>query len=54
VSDPYEPPAAPDLTIKTTEEEPLDSACKVIEKLEFYGYLKPPVEAEEHVELSEM
>jgi adenylylsulfate kinase len=54
VSDPYEEPAAPDLTIKSAEEAPLDSACKVIEKLEFYGYLKPPVETEERVELSEM
>jgi adenylylsulfate kinase len=54
VSDPYEPPAAPDLTIKSAEEAPLDSACKVIEKLEFYGYLKPPVETEERVELAEM
>jgi adenylylsulfate kinase len=53
VSDPYEPPAAPDLTIKTNEEEPQESARKVIEKLEFYGYLKPPVGTEVHVELSE-
>jgi adenylylsulfate kinase len=53
VSDPYEPPAAPDLTLKTDEEEPLDSALKVLEKLEFYGYVKPPVEIEEHAELSE-
>jgi hypothetical protein len=42
VSDPYEPPAAPDLTIKTNEEEPQESARKVIEKLGFYDYLKPP------------
>jgi adenylylsulfate kinase len=41
VSDPYEPPAAPDLTLKTDEEEPLDSALKVLEKLEFYGYVPP-------------
>lgn len=39
ISDPYEPPASPDLTLKTAEEEPLDSACRVLEKLEFYGYL---------------
>jgi len=44
VSDPYEPPAAPDLTIKTAEEEPLDSARKVVEKLEFFGYLQPSAE----------
>jgi adenylylsulfate kinase len=52
VSDPYEPPAAPDLTLKTDEEEPLDSACKVLEKLEFYGYARPAAEIEEHAELS--
>ena len=41
VSDPYEPPAAPDLVLKTNEEEPEESARKVIEKLEFFGYLDP-------------
>lgn len=41
VSDPYEAPAAPDLVLKTNEEEPEDSAKKVIEKLEFFGYLDP-------------
>jgi len=44
VSDPYEPPAAPDLTIKSAEEEPHESARKVIEKLEFFGYLQPSTE----------
>ena len=39
VSDPYEPPAAPDLVLKTDEEEPQESARRVIEKLEFFGYL---------------
>src|SRR5215207_9734329 len=39
VSDPYEPPAAPDLVLKTDEEEPQESARKVVEKLEFFGYL---------------
>ena len=39
VSDPYEAPAAPDLILKTDEEEPEDSAKQVIEKLEFFGYL---------------
>ena len=39
VSDPYEPPAAPDLVLKTDEETPEESARKVIEKLEFFGYL---------------
>ncbi len=42
VSDPYEPPAAPDLILKTAEETPEESARKVIEKLEFFGYLWAP------------
>jgi adenylylsulfate kinase len=42
VSDPYEPPVAPDLVLKTDEETPAESARKVIEKLEFYGYLWSP------------
>ncbi len=46
VSDPYEPPVAPDLVLKTDEETPEESARKVIEKLEFFGYLWPR-EAEE-------
>jgi adenylylsulfate kinase len=41
VSDPYEPPAAPELTLKTNEEEPEESARKVIAKLEELGYLDP-------------
>jgi adenylylsulfate kinase len=41
VSDPYEPPNAPDLVLKTEEESPDESARKVIEKLEFFGYLWP-------------
>jgi adenylylsulfate kinase len=41
VSDPYEPPNAPDLVLKTDEESPGQSARKVIEKLEFFGYLWP-------------
>jgi adenylylsulfate kinase len=51
VSDPYEPPAAPDLHIKTDEEEPLDSALKVLEKLEFYGYVRPLADVEEYAGL---
>jgi adenylylsulfate kinase len=43
VSDPYEPPAAPELHIKTDEEEPHESARRVILKLEERGYLRPPV-----------
>ncbi len=42
VSDPYEPPAAPDLVLKTDEETPQESARKVLEKLEFFGYLLSP------------
>ncbi len=42
VSDPYEAPAAPDLVLHTDEETPKESARKVIEKLEFYGYLWSP------------
>ena len=53
VSDPYEPPDAPDLILDTDEEEPLDSACKVIEKLEFYGYLEPATEVGEYAGLFE-
>ena len=41
VSDPYEPPNAPDLILKTDEETPEESAGRVIEKLEFFGYLWP-------------
>jgi adenylylsulfate kinase len=41
VSDPYEPPAAPELHIKTNEEEPHESARRVISKLEELGYLLP-------------
>jgi adenylylsulfate kinase len=52
-SDPYEPPTAPDLVLKTDEEEPLDSACKVLEKLEFYGYVESPVEVEEYAGIFE-
>ena len=49
VSDPYEPPNAPDLVLKTDEETPEESARKVIEKLEFFGYLWPR-EAQENTE----
>ncbi len=40
VSDPYEPPSAPELTLRTNEEEPEESARKVIAKLEELGYLQ--------------
>ena len=48
VSDPYEPPAAPDLILKTDEETPEESARKVIEKLEYFGYLWSPTEDVEY------
>jgi adenylylsulfate kinase len=41
VSDPYEAPVAAELHIKTDEEEPQDSARRVIGKLEELGYLWP-------------
>src|ERR671933_647930 len=41
VSDPYEPPSAPELHIKTSEEEPHESARRVLLKLEELGYLPP-------------
>ena len=41
VSDPYEPPAAPELHIKTHEEEPHESARRVVVRLEELGYLRP-------------
>ncbi|HZB82343.1 MAG TPA: adenylyl-sulfate kinase [Rubrobacteraceae bacterium] len=44
VSDPYEPPAAPELVLRTDEEEPHGSARKVIAKLEELGYLWPAEE----------
>jgi adenylylsulfate kinase len=48
VSDPYEPPVAPDLVLKTDEETPEESARKVIEKLEFFGYLWTPSQDTEY------
>src|SRR5215210_5824200 len=41
VSDPYEAPEAPELHIKTDEEEPQESAARVIGHLEELGYLTP-------------
>ena len=41
VSDPYEPPEDPELHIKTNEEEPRESAARVIDYLEKLGYLGP-------------
>ena len=41
VSDPYEAPTTPELTLRTNEEEPEESAGRVIAKLEELGYLEP-------------
>ena len=41
VSDPYEPPTAPELHIKTNEEDPRESAARVVGLLEEKGYLQP-------------
>lgn len=41
VSDPYEPPTAPEVVLKTDEEKPEESARNVIDKLEELGYLDP-------------
>jgi adenylylsulfate kinase len=41
VSDPYEAPVAPELHIKTNEEEPAESAARVVRFLEGQGYLRP-------------
>ena len=48
VSDPYEAPVAPELHIKTDEEDAQESARKVIGYLEELGYLRP-VEALDRV-----
>jgi adenylylsulfate kinase len=48
VSDPYELPAAPDLILKTDQEEPRESARKVVEKLEYFGYLWAPTDNTEY------
>jgi adenylylsulfate kinase len=40
VSDPYEAPSAPELHIRTDQEEPHESARRVIAKLEEFGYLR--------------
>ncbi len=47
VSDPYEPPSAPELTLRTDEEEPEESARKVIAKLEELGYLQTAEELDQ-------
>ena len=39
VSDPYEPPLAPELTVRTDRETPRESAARVLAKLEELGYI---------------
>lgn len=45
VSDPYEPPDNPDVVCETEKETPLESAQKIIRKLEEMGYLSPTAHA---------
>ncbi|GAB4137625.1 MAG: hypothetical protein Fur0037_02870 [Planctomycetota bacterium] len=41
---PYEPPAAPDLALRTAEEDPIASAMRVVDLLAGRGFLLPPGE----------
>ena len=41
VSDPYEPPENPEVICETENETPLESAQKIVRKLETLGYLRP-------------
>ncbi len=41
VSDPYEEPQSPELTINTHEESPAESAAQVVRRLEELGYVEP-------------
>jgi len=41
VSDPYEEPQSPELTIDTHEESPEESAAQVVRRLEELGYIEP-------------
>lgn len=47
VSDPYEPPVAPEITLETSEESPEQSAQRVLGKLEEIGYLERSSPAEQ-------
>jgi adenylylsulfate kinase-like enzyme len=38
VSDPYEPPSAPELVVNTAEQTPEESAGQVLQRLEELGY----------------
>jgi adenylyl-sulfate kinase len=41
VDDPYEAPLSPEVTVRTAEETPTQSAAKIIAALEELGYLQP-------------
>jgi adenylyl-sulfate kinase len=41
VDDPYEAPLSPEVTVRTAEETPEQSAAKIIAALEGLGYLRP-------------
>lgn len=45
VSDPYEPPLAPEVTVYTTRETPEESAARILAYLEQAGLVEPAVEA---------
>ena len=40
VSDPYEPPLAPEIVVKTGEETPEQSVAKILRRLEELGYVR--------------
>ena len=41
IDDPYEPPRAPEITVDTTEQQPQQSAGRVLEVLEQRGLVPP-------------
>lgn len=41
ISDPYEPPDAPEVTLETHRETPEESLAKLLSRLEQLGYLEP-------------
>jgi adenylyl-sulfate kinase len=45
VSDPYEPPENPEVICETEKETPLESAQKIVRKLEVLGYIAPMAKA---------
>ncbi len=47
VSDPYEEPQAPELTINTDQESAQESAAKVVRRLEELGYIEPIAAADD-------